>query len=151
MTDRNRKRGYTFIELLFVILIIGVLAAIAIPVYKAQMISAKLTEVTNAISHLASSLANYRLHAVQVGSTNEWPNCGSIAEIQMSLGVGLAALERIKSASVNQVTGAISITVTKIDSTVDGSTITLTPSTSSDGSISWIWGGTIPPKYLPRK
>jgi hypothetical protein len=34
---------------------------------------------------------------------------------------------------------------------VDGSTITLVPSTAADSSISWKWGGTIPPKYLPKQ
>ena len=150
MVKKNYREGFTLIELLFVILIIGVLAAIAIPIYKTQTINAKLTEVTNAVSYIASSLARYRHNATQEGFTNVWPNCGSIADIQTSLGVGLGALGRISSASVNQVSGVISVTVANIDSTVDGSTITLVPSTAADGSISWKWGGTIPPKYLPK-
>ena len=139
------------IELLFVLLIIGILAAIAIPIYKAQTISAKLTEVTNAMGYIATSLAKYKHDAAQGGSMNAWPNCGSIADIQTSLGVGLSSLGRISSASVNQVTGVISVTVTNIDSTVDGRTITLVPSTAADASISWNWGGTLPPKYIPKK
>ncbi|MGZ3614248.1 MAG: pilin, partial [Syntrophales bacterium] len=138
-------------ELLFVLLIIGILAAIAIPVYKVQVISAKLTEVTNAMSYIAGSLARYKHDAAQEGSTNVWPNCGSIADIQTSLGIGLSSLGRISSASVNQVTGVISVTVTNIDSAVDGRTITLVPSTAADASISWNWGGTVPPKYIPKK
>jgi hypothetical protein len=41
--------------------------------------------------------------------------------------------------------------VTNIDSTVDGSTITLVPSTGVDGSIIWNWGGTLPPKLIPKR
>ncbi len=151
MVKKNCREGFTLIELLFVLLIIDILAAIAIPIYKAQTISAKLTEVTNAMGYIATSLAKYKHDAAQGESTNAWPNCGSIADIQTSLGVGLSSLGRISSASVNQVTGVISVTVTNIDSTVDGRTITLVPSTAADASISWNWGGTLPPKYIPNK
>ena len=147
MVKKNCKGGFSLIELLFVISIIGILAAIALPIYKAQVTRAKLTEVTNAMSHIASSLVKYR----EEEPTNTWPNCGSIAEIQTSLGVGLSALRRISSASVNQVTGVISVTVANIGSAVDGATITLVPSTASDKSLSWNWGGTLPPKYLPKR
>ena len=143
---KKNCRGFSLIELLFVISIIGILAAIAIPMYRAQVMSARLAEVTNAMSHISTALVNYRREG-----SNAWPNCGSIADIQTSLGVALSALERISSASVDQVTGLISVTVTGIDSSVDGGTITLKPSTAADGSIIWDWGGTLPAKLIPKK
>lgn len=151
MTGRKNHRGFTLIELLVVIAILGILAAIAIPIYKVQTIKARLTEVTNTMSYVASALAAYRHHAVQSGVPNVWPNCGSIADIQTSLGVGLAAIGRISAASVDQNTGVIAMTVSNIDGTVDGSTITLAPSIAADSSISWKWGGTVPPRYLPKE
>ena len=146
MLKKNCRGGFSLIELLFVIAIISILAAIAIPIYKTQVMSARLTEVTNAMSHISTALVNYRREG-----TNAWPSCGSIAEIQTSLGIALSALNRINSASVNQITGAISVTVANIDPTVDGGTITLVPITASDGSIIWNWGGTLPAKLIPKR
>ena len=103
------------------------------------------------MSHVASALAAYRHNAIQSGVPNVWPNCGSIADIQTSLGVGLAGIGRISAASVNQGTGVIAMTVSNIDGTVNGSTITLAPSIAVDSSISWKWGGTLAPRYLPKE
>jgi len=149
--DRIGKKGFTLIEVLVVIMIIGILAAVAIPMYIDQIIKAKLTEVTNAISYVVTALDIYHHDRVLNGSGNVWPDCGSIAEIQTSLGVGLAAIGRIGVASVDRNTGVISVTVANIHGKVDGSTITLMPSiNASDSSLSWSWGGTIPSQFLPK-
>lgn len=148
---KNQRNGLTLIELVVVVVILGILSAIAIPVYQVETRKAKLTEVTNGMSYIASALATYRHQAMITGAPSTWPSCGSIAEIQRSLGVGLAALGRVGAASVNEDTGMISATVANIDPTVDGKTITLTPSVAADASISWKWGGTLPAKYLPKE
>ena len=149
---RIGKRGFTLIEVLVVIMIIGILAAVAIPMYIDQIIKARLTEVTNAMSYIVTALNNYHHDGVLNGSGNVWPDCGSIAEIQTTLGVGLAAVGRIGAASVDRNTGVISVTVANTHNKVDGSTLTLTPSINpSDSSLSWKWGGTIPPQFLPKE
>ena len=152
MEDRIDKKGFTLIEMLVVIMIIGILAAVAIPMYIDYTIKSKLTEVTNAISYVVTALDIYHHDRVLSEGSNVWPDCGSIAEIQTSLGVGLAAIGRIGAASVDRNTGVISVTVANIHGKVDGSTITLTPLiNASDSSLSWKWGGTILPQFLPKQ
>ena len=138
------------VELLIVVVIIGILAAIALPMYYSHMIRAKIVEVTNVMSHIATSVNNYAQEITVGGGSVAWPNCPDIPSIQSSLGIGMGSARRISAAKIDQATGVIEVTLDNIDSSVDGRTISLVPSANGDGSISWAWDGNLPSLYMPK-
>lgn len=143
---KKEEFGFTLIELLMVIAIIGILGAVALPAYKGHTIMAKLSEVENAMSTVASGVNAY------YHEQNSWPDCPTINEVRNSLGVSLGAISRVSALSVSGANGMITATIQNINPMVDNETLTLTPNTGSDGSITWNWGYSpgLPLQFRPK-
>ena len=146
---KNHRKGFTLIELLIVIAIIGILAAVAIPMYKQHVIKARMAEAVNAMRYISTAMAAYKQDLSLVGVA--WPNCPDVAAIRTTLGVGLGSVSRISNAQIDPGNGTIQATLSNIDGTVDGQTLSMVPAEDADGSISWTWTGTVPPVYMPKK
>ncbi|MBB1408592.1 pilin [Pseudoalteromonas sp. SG44-17] len=139
MTQQSQK-GFTLIELMIVVAIIGILAAVALPAYQDYT---KRAHVSEGITLAASAKAAVTEYYV---SQAAWPTTNAQAGLPDSTTITGNA---VTSVAVGNGNGEI--TVTYNDKVADTTTIVFAPTVASTGgSITWICtGGTVDDKYRP--
>jgi len=153
---RKVQQGFTLIELMIVVAIIGILAAVALPAYQDYTIRAKMSEVILAMSSCRTSITE----VYQSGPGSAPGNDGWGCEITTT-----SQQTKYVAAVHTDANGVVKATVQGISTVVNTSVVSLlplsnatTPSTFTAGASQTLYGWrcgasadgtTVPAKYLP--
>lgn len=136
MNIKRASAGFTLIELMIVVAIIGILAAIAIPAYNDYMVRARTSELINVASNAKTAVSEFRIAQGAFPATNAAAGVTNIStNLVSSLGVGAGGVITIVGNQANLGTGG-------------AFSIVLTP-TFANGAVTWACTSTGTTQFAP--
>lgn len=130
------QKGFTLIELMIVIAIIGILAAVALPAYQDYTIRAKASDLISLVTPAKLAVSETVLN------NNAWPADFTAA------GYTMATSPYVSSITLAGTGGVITVSsnATNLGAAVS---MTLTPTINASGTVVWDCAATAGTKYMP--
>ena len=128
---RNMQKGFTLIELMIVVAIIGILAAIAIPAYQDYTIRSQVSEGLTLSADIKAGIAEF------LAQTGSWPT----NLVDVGLGSNPQAKDARYVQQIDVVTGTIQITYGRdANQRINGNRLDLQPMVNLNGDVVWVCG-----------